>query len=175
MTDKNEAVRAVSIDRLSRWQKLAVCALLSWYFVSALAAVAGKCTTFDEPYHLAGGYSYWKLGDFRLHPENGNLPQRWAALPLLLTDYEFPSLDDQPWRTSLKESIAPRFLYWVGNDADSILRRGRAMIALLGVALGALVFGWARRLWGVAAAFTSLTLYVFCPTLLAHARWQHLT
>jgi hypothetical protein len=143
-------------------------ALLACYFILALTAVAEKCTTFDEPYHLAGGYTYWKFGDFRIHPENGNLPQRWAALPLLFGDYQFSSLDDQSWRTSLKESIAPRFLYLMGNEADDILRRGRAMIAVLGVVLGALVFGWTRRLLGLTAAFISLTLYVFCPTLLAN-------
>ena len=36
----------------------------------------------DEPTHLTAGYSYWLKNDYRLDPENGNWPARWAALPL---------------------------------------------------------------------------------------------
>ena len=49
----------------------------------AVSAAAGKSMTFDELAHLTGGYSYWMLDDYRLHPENGNLPQRLGALPAI--------------------------------------------------------------------------------------------
>ena len=49
-----------------------------------------------------------------------------------------------------------------------LLQRGRAVMALLGVALGALVYAWARRLVSPPAAWVSLLLFVFSPTLLAH-------
>ena len=68
----------VQSPRNRRWLVPAVVlALLCWYFVSSVSAVADKCTTFDELFHLTGGYSAWKLGDFRMQPENGILPQRW--------------------------------------------------------------------------------------------------
>ena len=41
-------------------------------------------------------------------------------------------------------------------------------MALLGVALGALVYAWSRRLVSPAGAWVSLVLFVFSPTLLAH-------
>ena len=50
-----------------------------WYFLTAVTASTGKSTMFDELFHLTGGYTYWVRGDFRMQPENGNLPQRWEA------------------------------------------------------------------------------------------------
>ena len=41
-----------------------------------------KSATYDEIAHLTAGYSYWLTGDYRLHSENGVLPQRWAASAL---------------------------------------------------------------------------------------------
>src|SRR5438128_10233396 len=64
----------------------------------AVTAVNTKSPTFDEPQHLTAGYSYWTTNDFRLDPENGNLPMRWAALPLLLSNTKFISLNDRPWQ-----------------------------------------------------------------------------
>src|SRR5690349_17119611 len=142
----------------------AVAALLAWYFVSAVSGVACKSTTFDEVFHLTGGYCSWKFGDFRMQPENGNLPQRWAAIPLMFGKTHFPNLDSRYWRASDMHEVGERFLYEVGNDADAIMLRGRAMIAILGVALGALLFFWTRALLGVGAALVSLTLFAFCPT-----------
>jgi hypothetical protein len=146
----------------------AVIALLIWYFVSAVSAVSDKSTTFDEALHLTGGYCSWKFGDFRMQPENGNLPQRWATIPLLFGNTRFPQLDQKFWASSNVHEVGERFLYEVGNDADGMMLRGRAMIALLGVALGALLFFWTRSLLGVGSALASLWLFAFCPTELAN-------
>src|SRR5712671_4917026 len=64
----------------------------------AVTAVNTKSPTFDEPQHLTAGYSYWVTNDFRLDPENGNLPSRWAALPLLLKTTKFVPLNDRGWQ-----------------------------------------------------------------------------
>jgi hypothetical protein len=146
----------------------AVAALLVWYFVSTTGAVADKSSAFDEVLHLTGGYSYWKFGDFRIQPENGNLPQRWAAMPLLLSDPRFPDLNQEAWKKSYMATIGHEFFYRIGNDAEDMLRRGRAMIGLFGMALGAIVFFWTRSLLGTGAALLSLGLYAFCPTMLAN-------
>jgi len=45
----------------------------------AITAAIEKSPTFDEPTHLTAGYSYWLKNDYRLDPENGNWPARWAA------------------------------------------------------------------------------------------------
>src|SRR3954466_5455952 len=93
----------------------AVAGLLSWYYISSQTAAATKCTTSDEVFHLTGGYSYWKFGDFRTQPENGNLPQRWAALPLLFSDTRFPDRHQETWLQSDMILIGDQFFYDVGN------------------------------------------------------------
>jgi hypothetical protein len=146
---------------------IAVVALLAWYFFSSVSAVADKSMTFDEMLEVTAGYSSWKLGDFRVMPENGTLTQRWATFPLLFSNTHFPDRDQDAWRRC-DPSVGGQFFYSVGNDERAMLSRGRAMMALLGVALGALVFFWARSLLGTTSALVSLALYAFCPTVLAN-------
>jgi hypothetical protein len=71
-------------------------ALLIAFWVLVVTAVPTKCCTCDEIVHLMAGYSYWKLNNYSVDPENGNLPQRLAALPLLLGDYRAPSVAEHP-------------------------------------------------------------------------------
>ena len=134
----------------------------------AVGAASHNSVAFDEMAHLTAGYSYWAFNDYRLHPENGNWPQRWAALPVFLGSYRFPPLDQPAWTWSNMYIMGDQFFYQAGNDADSMLSRGRAMVALLGVVLGGLVFAWARRLVSPVGAWMSLLLFAFSPTLLAH-------
>ena len=60
----------------SRWVVgLAIAALLAMHAALALWAVSKKSVTADEVLHLTAGYAYWRLEDYRLHPENVILPQ----------------------------------------------------------------------------------------------------
>ena len=77
-----------------------VAVLLALHVVLAVSATRAKSTTFDGLAHLTAGVSYWRANDYRLHPENGLLPQRWAALPLALGAYAFPPPDPQAWAVS---------------------------------------------------------------------------
>jgi hypothetical protein len=153
-------------SRLAR--TAAVSALLALYYFMALSAASGKSMTFDEMAHLTGGFTYWAFNDYRLHPENGNWPQRLGALPAVLSGASFPRLDQPAWTTSNVYVIGDQFLYSSGNDAGRVLMQGRAVMGFLGVALGALVYAWARRLVSAAGAWVALLLFVFSPTLLAH-------
>ena len=145
-----------------------VLALLALYYVMALTAAGQKSMTFDEMAHLTGGYTYWAFDDYRLHPENGNWPQRLGALPAVLSGAGFPALNQPAWTTSNLYVIGDQYLYFSGNDADTLLSRARAVMALVGVALGALVYAWSRRLVSPEAGWLSLVLFVFSPTFLAH-------
>lgn len=146
--------------------------VLAGFAVVFIALVVGtytqKSATVDEPLHLSKGYVALRLGDFHVHPENPPLLRMWAALPLLAmrdvrldTNTVFWTSDDQ-W------SFGHEFLYRQ-NDADRLLYSARFMIALLGVLLGALLFCWARELYGVGAATGVLAFAVIEPNLLAHA------
>jgi hypothetical protein len=150
------------------WRVAAVAGLLAVYYVLAISAASQKSMTFDEMAHLTAGYSYWAFNDYRLHPENGNLPQRLGALPAVLGGAAFPRLDQQAWTASNVYAIGDQFFYSSGNDAATLLRRSRAVMALLGVTLGALIYAWTRRLVSPAGAWVSLLLFVFSPTFLAH-------
>jgi hypothetical protein len=143
-------------------------ALLCLYWWMATSVSDTMCTTGDEIAHLTAGYSYWTTDDYRLQPENGNLPQRWAALPLLRMNTRFPTQDQNAWRISDVWDLGFQWFYDCGNDLAAMLRAGRMMVALFGAATGALVFWWARRLHGDMAAVLAAGLFAFCPTMLAN-------
>lgn len=134
----------------------------------AVSVSSRNGVTADEVVHLTGGYSYWKFNDYRLHPENGTLPMRIAALPLLAMDLRFPPLTDPNWLHSQVNRVGEDFFFNEGNPTAAMLWRARAMIALFGVFTVWLTWRWARGLFGPAAGWVALTLAVFSPTLLAH-------
>src|SRR5216110_1121955 len=101
----------------------------------AVTAVNTKSPTFDEPQHLTAGVSYWVRNDFRLDPENGNLPARWAALPLLFRDTRFVSPSDPNWQQADEGGSAHRFFYKLGNDPDRMIAQARLMMSIFGFAL----------------------------------------
>jgi hypothetical protein len=150
------------------WVLGAVALLLGLHFAMAVSSKRHESTTSDELVHLTGGFSYWEFDDYRLQPENGNLPQRWVALPTYLAGATFPTLDQVYWRKSDAWVMGHEFFYETGEDHFPRLMAARAMTALFSVALGAIVFLWSRRLFGTKGAFISLTFYAFSPTFLAH-------
>ena len=141
--------------------------LLGAFFVLGVTSVLQKSPTYDETVHLAAGAYYWEFNDYRIDPENGNLPQRWMALPLLLRDWSFPSCEyppRDPW------ILAHDFLYKSGNDPAWMLLAARVMIAILAVALGVLVYAWSSRLFGRGGGLISTVLYAFSTAILASGR-----
>lgn len=153
---------------LRPWIAAAVVALLAAHAVLAYTATLGASTTFDEPLHMVAGVAYWTLGDYRLQPENGNLPQRWCALPLLLMNLAFPTLDQPPWRESEAILLGRQYLHTVGNDPGAMLAAARAMATVWSVALCAVVFFWSRSIFGTGGGLVSLVLAAFWPAVVAH-------
>lgn len=148
---------------------LAVASLLLMHYALALGGVWDKSTTYDETAHITAGYTFWRFDDYRLQPENGNLPQRLAALPLAISDvFTFPSRDQAAWRESDVWTIGDQFFHSSGNNLESLLRRSRAGMALLSAALCLIVFLWARSLYGATGGVISLVLCVFSPIILAN-------
>jgi hypothetical protein len=134
----------------------------------AITASLEKSPTFDEPTHLAAGYSYWLRNDFRLDPENGNLIARWAALPLLITHPNFPSPSNVAWQHSDIGTVSTQFFYRSGNNPDAILVQARAMTAIISAALCLLIFFCSHQLFGTLGGLISEALAVLDPNLLAH-------
>ena len=151
------------------WREAAVVAvLLVAHYTLAYTATFGSTTSFDEVLHIVAGVSYWTLDDYRLQPENGNLPQRWAALPLLLAQPAFPALDTDLWRQSNAVLLGRQYLFSMGNDPDAILRVCRAMATCWSAATCLVVWLWSRSLFGTGGGLVSLLLAVWWPSLVAH-------
>jgi 4-amino-4-deoxy-L-arabinose transferase-like glycosyltransferase len=143
--------------------------LLALHALLAISATIDLGITGDETVHLTGGYSYWRFNDYRLHPENGNLPQRWAALPLLaLRPTLEPGSQPELWARSDVWRIGQQFFFESGNTIDYVLLWARTAMVVWSVATGLLVFFWSRGLWGDAGGVFSLALFILSPTTLAH-------
>lgn len=135
----------------------------------ALFATREKSPAFDEPAHITGGYTFNVLDDFRMHPENGLLPQRWQALPASLQGLRYPDLDRPAWRTSNVWQTGQALLYETDNDTHRLLMSARAMNTFFGLATVLLVAAWARWMFGWTGAFVATLFAALCPTLLAHS------
>jgi hypothetical protein len=147
---------------------LLVALLLAGYFFMAVGASRTKSNTFDESVHITAGYNAWTLKDHRFDPGNGDFVKRWAALPLLFSKPNLPSLEGDDWRSGQFVFFSRDFLYNAGNDPARILAQTRPMVTLLGVLLGIVVFAWSRSLFGTPGGLISATVFAFCPTMLAH-------
>lgn len=146
---------------------LALLVAMFWGMAVSVAPRVG--VTADEPGHLTAGYSYWRYNDYRLNPENGTLPMRIAALPLVAMDLVFPSLQGDAWRRSSTVGVADEFFWAHENPVDLMVFGGRAAIAMMGGLVVALVWCWARGLFGRRAGWLAAGLATFCPALLAHS------
>jgi hypothetical protein len=147
---------------------LALVVIATTHAFVAVRAMAGKSTTADELAHVTGGYNFNRWNDYRLHPENGNLPQRLHALPAVLGGATWPGFDGPAWRGSDVWGLGHAFFYELGNDPRQLLAGARAMNALFGVAVLLLVGGWAWKLFGPAGALVAAVFGAACPTMLAH-------
>jgi Dolichyl-phosphate-mannose-protein mannosyltransferase len=141
---------------------------LACFWILLLASVRQKSLTSDEIAHAAAGYSYWRFDDYRLNPENGNLPQRVMGLGLALAPGHFPSLATEAWSNANEWQVGDQWFHHSGNDVTALLFHGRAAMALLAVILGAVVWGWSRRLFGPRGGMVSLLLFALSPIILAN-------
>ena len=136
--------------------------------LTAATSVRQQSITFDELAHLTGGVTAWLTSDYRLFPQNPQLPQRWAALPLVVGGIGLPSLDQPAWWSSDLEAIGYQLLYNSGNDHDAILWRARLAMIPIGVLLGWTCYVWGRALFGAAAGVVAVFVCVFSPSIIAH-------
>ncbi|MGC4073945.1 MAG: glycosyltransferase family 39 protein [Nibricoccus sp.] len=158
--------KATWLGRLTSPVAAAIVLLAFWGFM--LSSVQDKSLTSDEIVHAVAGCTYWKFNDYRLNPENGNLPQRVAALPLVWGGYAPPPRDSEMWHLSEEWAVGDFWFHQMGYSVEDMLLRGRAAIGLLTALLGALVWWWARRLFGPLGGMLSLLVFVLNPTILAN-------
>src|SRR5262249_9226033 len=146
----------------------AVLALLAWFWARGEQFLAANGPTFDEPVHLAAGYSYWTTGSFRLNREDPPfLKLLWAA-PLLIGDrppYPYDvaaATNDDHWH------VGTAFLFHSGRSPRELLDPARRVNLALGCAVVLLAGWWAFRLWNSRLAGVGACAFAVCdPNLLA--------
>ena len=143
--------------------------LLILFFSQALFAMRTKSPTCDEfAHHTASGFSHLVTGDFRMNPAEPPFSRLLSAIPLYFIGVKAP-LEDPSWEKGDSPAFAQKFFYQPDFAQDEIIFWARLPILFLGAAFGFFVFVWARELFGNVGGIAALTLYAFCPDILAHA------
>ncbi len=152
--------------------KLAVASalgLLAVHLWLGLRFIDSAAPTFDEPVHLASGYSYLRTGLYRLNiRDHPPFAEMWAAMPLLLDP---PHLFSQhpDFRGGRPYHYSDFFLYRNRLSAESMLNAARRFAFFTWtLALAATLLFWARAAGGAAALVAAAWGYAFSPALLSN-------
>ena len=156
----------------SRRAEAACVCLLVLMGANLLSVVWRKALTADEFYHVPAGYYHLTRGEFRVNTEHPPLFKMLAALPLLFVGVEAPPPPYGPAAEPRERTEETLALFWRANTArfERIAFWSRVPAVLITLALGWLVYVYARRLCGRRAALLAVLLYAFEPTVLAHGR-----
>jgi hypothetical protein len=160
---------------LGQWRMAVTLTLFAVVFIGlSVYSYTRTSATVDEPINLTSGYVMLKYHDYRFSPDHVPFLRMWAAIPLVcmrnvsFDPHVISETDSHDWVFHHQFDVSRAFLYqW--NDADRLLYASRFMMTLLGVALGGLVFCWARELFGYWPAVAALSLYTLEPNTLAHS------
>jgi tetratricopeptide (TPR) repeat protein len=153
-------------------RRLAPLALLALFAVLAVTSMARLSVTGDEVTHLPAGYTYVATGDFRLNMQHPPLMKALAGLPLLALDLK-PVESTPGWQETQEWRFGKSFLTDNRVPMSRIVFLGRLPMVATGLLLGAVLFLWARSLWGDRPALFVLFLFALSPNLLAHAPIVH--
>ncbi|MGO9916845.1 MAG: ArnT family glycosyltransferase [Isosphaeraceae bacterium] len=152
---------------------LAVLALLVLHYGLAARSLILENPTVDEVLHLPAGVSYWQKGTFRLYHHNPPLVKLVAALPVVMAKPVVkPLYFTDNWRSADPSQVnfGHEFAALNADRYFELFRLARLMMPLFSILGGLTVFAWSRRLYGAWGGLLSLSLWVFCPNILAHAR-----
>lgn len=153
---------------LRGWQGVVGLLVLHWLLL--FLSSADKSITCDEVRHLAGGYAALTRAEHRISPASGLMSQLVGALPGLGTVRFDPERTMPNWNRQRSERISEKFLFGSGHDGKSILRQGRAAVAILSVLLGLTLYLCSRRLFGAGGGLLTLGLFTVSPSFLAHGK-----
>ena len=151
-----------------------VAILLGLFALQVFFASRQTSPAYDEVSLLPAGYVFLKTGQWRISPHHTPLIFGLSALPLLalnprldLNDPELTREAPNPWNVGLNFLSA-------NNDDDRLFFWGRLPTLALALLLGYFVYKWARELYGSGAGLMALSLYAFCPTIIAFSGFASL-
>ena len=149
---------------------LIVIVLIWIFFAQLLQGSLHLSMTSDEPPHMINGYVALTTGDAWTVPIHGHPPliNAWSAWPLLLQ----PDIPDphtlRPWGRNFIRFV--RMMWPLLGPIERVAFITRVPIMLLAVVLMALVYRWARDLFGQWGGVLAIAVMAFDPTLLAHSQ-----
>jgi hypothetical protein len=152
---------------------LACALMLALMSLNMLAVVSRKSITIDEIVMIPSAYYHLAAGNFHLVHDHPPLSKLVAAVPLLfIQPAELPPRDAPGPPESAETEWAHQERFWSDNRAqfETISFWARVPMIALTVGLGALLFVFARELFGRAAALFAVALFSLEPTVLAHGR-----
>jgi 4-amino-4-deoxy-L-arabinose transferase-like glycosyltransferase len=137
---------------------VALCRIVATYRVTSVA--------WDEPCHIAAGLEWIDKGTYTLDPIHPPLSRTAIGLPLYLAGERIPSFPDGTLRGHNYYEVGTKILYDSGHYFRN-LTLARAGVLPFFILLTALVFYWARALFGDLAAVVAVALFTTTPTILA--------
>jgi len=154
---------------LFRSERFFVTLLLAVHSALLCWAAIGDSFAWTEVGLLPSGLYHWTHGSFDLFRVNPPLPRMLATAPLLVTEYELPTIDvPLDHRIRSEWEMGREFIALNGVNSFRLLTISRIWSIPISLIGGGLVYIWSRRIFGAAAAKLSLTLWCFSPNVLAH-------
>ncbi|MGO9598937.1 MAG: ArnT family glycosyltransferase [Isosphaeraceae bacterium] len=147
--------------------------ILTLHLALAERSLIVENPTVDEVMHLPAGVTYWQKKTFRLYHHNPPLVKLIAALPVVLSDPVMAPVYQQASWTAPEPSpptFSQTFARFNTDRYFELFRLARMTMPLFSVLGGLVVFLWSHQLYGRAGGLLSLSLWCFCPNILAHSR-----
>ena len=152
-------------ERVWRIVPLAAAVLFA---VLAMDAARIETPTIDEFAHVPSGFAILAHGDTTLYAKNPPLGKALLALPgtiggnVRVPEVREPPFGWGPWR------YGDRFMRANTGRYFEVFATARDVVVALALLAALLVHGWTRTLFGERAAAVTTTLFLLCPTVLAH-------
>jgi len=159
---RSPAARASPRNEL-RWAAL----LLALHAALALWGAARNSVTFDENFHLPSGVLIARHAELRVSSVNPPLVKALCGWAALAAGARIPTVEAMG--DGEQGRVGEAFMRANADRYHRVFVAARAVVVALSVLLGALVWRWARRLYGPRGGLLALGFYAFAPEALAHA------
>jgi hypothetical protein len=153
------------LERRGAWVAMALTLVAS---IRIAATYPVFSHTFDEPAHIACGLEYLDKGVYKLEPQHPPLARAAAALGAYLTGIRYPDHSDAPSPEFEMSSRGLAILYSGGHYDRTLMLARLAILPFFWIACW-VVYRWAKRYFGPAAAAVAVFFFSFLPPVLAHA------
>ncbi|KAF0126195.1 MAG: hypothetical protein FD189_707 [Elusimicrobia bacterium] len=148
---------------------LAAAAGLAFHLWGGFSFIRASAPTYDEPVHLASGYSYLKTGRYAMNiMDHPPFSEMFSALPLLFRSPE-SFLTHPYFDRRMPYHYSDYFLYNNTVPPDELLNTARAFGFLAWTAgFSAVIFLFCLKLHSPAAGLAALAVYYFLPVFISN-------